>query len=287
MAWEQVPYGKGRGSCGAFVPYDLRLSRYTNGKISVTFSPQFMKKLKWQVGDRLSLLVDRKAGLLGIRRTAELAGRVISPSSGGSKRKGYGRMTMPNGEVFNMLVDNTDARILVAGSYIIDDDETVVIEFVKSNRSTHSRNRSKKEIEMDRMPSVDEMSSYLHERNWTIAKSGSQVLIYCENSDDALAVFNWLTEFASLKDNSCSADSSTQTLIAAIRILASEIHSDDGVANAAIAEAADALERIHNAAIDLLWYFYAADDRPTEPWPPAEALRQAVGISVEELRKQA
>lgn len=132
MAWEQVPYGKGRGSCGAFVPYDLRLSRYTNGKISVTFSPQFMKKLKWQVGDRLSLLVDRKAGLLGIRRTAELAGRVISPSSGGSKRKGYGRMTLPNGEVFNMLVDNTDARLLVAGSYIIDDDETVVIEFVKS-----------------------------------------------------------------------------------------------------------------------------------------------------------
>ena len=44
---------------------------------------------------------------------------------------------------------------------------------------------------------------------------------------------------------------------------------------------------IRDAAIDLLWYFYAADDRPTELWPPAEALRQAVGVSVEELSKQA
>lgn len=56
---------------------------------------------------------------------------------------------------------------------------------------------------MDKMSSVDDMSSYpakiLRERNWTIAKSGSQVLIYCENSDDALAVFNWLTEVAALQ----------------------------------------------------------------------------------------
>ena len=44
---------------------------------------------------------------------------------------------------------------------------------------------------------------------------------------------------------------------------------------------------IRDAAIDLLWYFYGADDRPSELWPPAEALRQAVGVSVEELRQQA
>ena len=56
---------------------------------------------------------------------------------------------------------------------------------------------------------------------------------------------------------------------------------------AAIAEAADRLERMQKAAIDLLWYLYVDDDRPTETWPPAEALRLAVGVSVEELRKQA
>lgn len=44
---------------------------------------------------------------------------------------------------------------------------------------------------------------------------------------------------------------------------------------------------IRDAAIDLLWYFHVDDDRPTEPWPPAEALRLAVGVSVEEIRKQA
>ena len=46
---------------------------------------------------------------------------------------------------------------------------------------------------------------------------------------------------------------------------------------------------IRDAAIDLLWCFYC--ERPkmleTEPWPPAEALRLAVGVSVEDLRKQA
>lgn len=45
--------------------------------------------------------------------------------------------------------------------------------------------------------------------------------------------------------------SSTETLITALRILAREIQSDDGVANAAIAEAADRLEDLQreNAAL--------------------------------------
>ena len=40
--------------------------------------------------------------------------------------------------------------------------------------------------------------------------------------------------------------SSTETLIAALRVLARDIQSDDGVANAAIAEAADRLEEFRN-----------------------------------------
>ena len=44
---------------------------------------------------------------------------------------------------------------------------------------------------------------------------------------------------------------------------------------------------IRKVAIDLLWYFYASGDRPSELWPAAEALRQAVGVSVEDLREQA
>jgi hypothetical protein len=38
--------------------------------------------------------------------------------------------------------------------------------------------------------------------------------------------------------------SSTETLIGALRILANEIQSEDGVANAAIAEAADRMEEL-------------------------------------------
>lgn len=37
----------------------------------------------------------------------------------------------------------------------------------------------------------------------------------------------------------------TTTLIKALRILSNDIQSDDGVANAAIAEAADRLEELH------------------------------------------
>ena len=40
--------------------------------------------------------------------------------------------------------------------------------------------------------------------------------------------------------------SSTETLIAALRVLARDIQSEDGVANAAIAEAADRMEELRN-----------------------------------------
>lgn len=43
-----------------------------------------------------------------------------------------------------------------------------------------------------------------------------------------------------------SARSTTETLIKALRILAEDIQSDDGVANACIAEAADRLEELSN-----------------------------------------
>ena len=44
----------------------------------------------------------------------------------------------------------------------------------------------------------------------------------------------------------------TETLIKALRILANEIHSEDGVANAAIAEAAQRLEELHEMNRKLL-----------------------------------
>ena len=43
----------------------------------------------------------------------------------------------------------------------------------------------------------------------------------------------------------------TKTLIKALRILSRDIESDDGVANACVAEAADRLEEIENKIDDL------------------------------------
>jgi len=66
--------------------------------------------------------------------------------------------------------------------------------------------------------------------------------------------------------------SSTETLIAALRILAAEIQSPDGVANAAIAEAADRLEELA-ACRQALVGLVGCDD-------PAELreMRQAIAI---------
>ena len=45
--------------------------------------------------------------------------------------------------------------------------------------------------------------------------------------------------------------SKTETIIKAMRILSAEIHSDDGVANAAIAEAADRLDELQQLNVEL------------------------------------
>lgn len=52
----------------------------------------------------------------------------------------------------------------------------------------------------------------------------------------------------------------TETLIKALRILANEIHSEDGVANAAIAEGADRLEEMQSLNKELLDALIDADD---------------------------
>lgn len=57
--------------------------------------------------------------------------------------------------------------------------------------------------------------------------------------------------------------SSAQTIIAAMRILAAEIHSEDGVANAAIAEAADRLERMRDALVNI-WIWAESDSKSGE-----------------------
>ena len=44
---------------------------------------------------------------------------------------------------------------------------------------------------------------------------------------------------------------STKTLATALRVLAVEIKSEDGIANAAIAEAAERLEQLENALRDI------------------------------------
>jgi hypothetical protein len=43
----------------------------------------------------------------------------------------------------------------------------------------------------------------------------------------------------------------TQTLIAAMRILARDVQCDDGIANSAIAEAADRLEELHTVVLNI------------------------------------
>ena len=46
-------------------------------------------------------------------------------------------------------------------------------------------------------------------------------------------------------------ESSCETLISSLRVLASDIESQDGAANAAIAEASDRMERMHKALVEI------------------------------------
>jgi hypothetical protein len=64
--------------------------------------------------------------------------------------------------------------------------------------------------------------------------------------------------------------SSTETLINALRILSRDIDSEDGVANAAISEAADRLEELHNSSLAAVKDIEAEDDGLdyTHRWDP-------------------
>jgi hypothetical protein len=72
---------------------------------------------------------------------------------------------------------------------------------------------------------------------------------------------------------------STETLIKAMRILSSDIQSDDGVANAAIAEAAQRLEeqkdRIKRLEEALAWYESTVSDC-NRHGPQGDAARHAL-----------
>lgn len=75
--------------------------------------------------------------------------------------------------------------------------------------------------------------------------------------------------------------SSTKTLIAALNILADEIQSEDGVANAAIREAANRLREIANCGIAIVLLH---DNGTLQQLPPKESvmikrLREACGES--------
>ena len=76
--------------------------------------------------------------------------------------------------------------------------------------------------------------------------------------------------------------SSSETLVAALRVLARDIQSDDGIANSCIAEAADRIERLQEKSIDVLeWYF--RDGSVGGACDPMHELKDAVGVTEEWL----
>jgi hypothetical protein len=56
------------------------------------------------------------------------------------------------------------------------------------------------------------------------------------------------------RESAASLGSTTATLVKALRVLVDDIESGDGVANACIAEAADRLEALDDAAIAAEWH---------------------------------
>lgn len=72
--------------------------------------------------------------------------------------------------------------------------------------------------------------------------------------------------------------SSSDTLVAALRVLANDVQSDDGIANSCIAEAADRIEMLQEKAIEVLeWYF--RDGSVGGACDPMHALKDAAGVT--------
>ena len=77
-------------------------------------------------------------------------------------------------------------------------------------------------------------------------------------------------------------DSTVETLVSALRILAVEIQSGDGVANAAIGEAAERLALLHQKSLDVLHWYYRVGDVGGAV-DPMDELMKAVGVTEEWL----
>lgn len=77
--------------------------------------------------------------------------------------------------------------------------------------------------------------------------------------------------------------SSTATLIAALRILARDIRSDDGIANAAIDEAADRLEQMRADLAVVLPAISAASGKASRRTATGKALRAAANRLAREV----
>ena len=82
----------------------------------------------------------------------------------------------------------------------------------------------------------------------------------------------------------------TATLIAALRILAREIQSDDGVANSCIAEAADRIEQLDTLATEVCRASHHGDQQfiqcLTYSDPRTTRLRLAIVALADFLREQ-
>lgn len=68
---------------------------------------------------------------------------------------------------------------------------------------------------------------------------------------------------------------STATIVSAMRILSTDIQSDDGVANAAIAEAADRLEELQRDIATVMWAISMHSGRVNRRTADGRAFRAA------------
>ena len=129
MGWEVIRAKVGRN---AVVRYQMRISRNQNKSIAFQVSRNFMKQMRWQVHDRVVFLVDRDSGLLGVRRTSDRNGYMITHNGKKDKACSTGRVRLRSG--CEPLLDQLDLEepwVLNEGDFLVEDDGTVVIDISK------------------------------------------------------------------------------------------------------------------------------------------------------------
>ena len=129
MAWQTIVPKSGR--CSTLNEYAVRLAIHdrkdTHPRFVITIGKSFMKKMRWQIGDKVRIRFDPASNIIGLDRCNTPEAFLIA-SSGGSKHQKsvIGRIAMDSTLIPIGKFLGETPRTLVEGEILIDGELLVI-----------------------------------------------------------------------------------------------------------------------------------------------------------------